>query len=349
MRVLENLDSDEAYAADYDAAAARDLPYLTLLASILFVAFGIVDAVQHPHHATAFRLLSAFIPAATLGLLAYFGRNRLPARFAPWAVVGGGLIALAAPLTTVIVTRHTIDLGYAMLIIAATGAVVYRQRCFTVHALLAMGMYLAVALSAQVTRDTTGDWIAGGAMALGLGAALFTARRFSVREMADANEQLAYLAGHDALTELLNRHALETSGPGLIALARRERRDVFAVFVDIDGLSAINNQHGHGAGDAVIRAVGRALIGTVRAADVVARWGGDEIVIVGIGVGPDAARLEESVRTRAVAEAQVPGWTGQVSVGSVTMRSDETDLEALVLTADAAMYERRGIRRDGAA
>ena len=266
MRRIKSTDFGETYAAEYDAAASRDLPYLALLASILFLAFGIVDALTHPGDATTFRLVSSLLPAAALGALAYVARYGLRTRFAPWGVVVGGLLALTSPLSTVVVTRHTIDLGYAMLIIAATGAVLYRQRAFWTYAAIALSTYLTVALTAQVTRDTTGDWIAGGVMAIGLGAALFTARRFSVREMAAANEQLAYLAGHDPLTGLLNRHALETSGPGLIALARRERRDVFAVFVDVDALSTINNEHGHGAGDAVIQAVGAALLATVRAA-----------------------------------------------------------------------------------
>lgn len=349
MQVLEGTDFGESYAAEYDAAASRDLPYLALLASILFLAFGIVDALTHPGDATTFRLASSLLPAVALGALAYVARYRLRTRFAPWGVVVGGLLALASPLSTVVVTRHTIDLGYAMLIIAATGAVLYRQRAFWTYAAIALSAYLTVALTAQVTRDTTGDWIAGGLMAIGLGAALFTARRFTVREVADANERLAYLAGHDPLTGLLNRHALETSGPGLIALARRERRDVFAVFVDVDALSTINNEHGHGAGDAVIQAVGAALLATVRAADIVARWGGDEMVIVGIGDGPEAERVEAAVRAHALDRADVPGWDGQVSVGTAALRSDAADLDALILAADAAMYERRGIRRDGAA
>jgi diguanylate cyclase (GGDEF)-like protein len=349
MRVLESTDFGEAYAAEYDAAASRDLPSIALLGSILFLAFAIADVATHPGDHTQVRVLSSVLPAAALGLLAYVARSHLAPRHAPWGVVVGGLVAISGPLITTEATRHTIDLAYAMLIMAAAGAVVYRQRAFWLFTVIAAPAYLATAFASPVSRDTRGDWIAAGAMAIGLGAALFTARRFTVREVADANERLAYLAGHDPLTGLLNRHALETSGPGLIALARRERRDVFAVFVDVDALSTINNAHGHGAGDAVIRAVGAALLATVRAADIVARWGGDEMVIVGIGDGPEAERVEAAVRAHALERTEVPGWDGQVSVGIAALRSDAADLDALILAADAAMYERRGSRRDGAA
>lgn len=349
MALRAHTDFGESYAAEYDAAARRDLPYIAAIGSGLYALFAIVDAAGHLGDHTAARLITSLGPAAVLALLAYLAPARLPARLAPWAVVCGGLVAAAGPLATVVITDHAIDLTYAMLIIATTGAVVYRTVPFYAFMTTATTAYLVVAGGAPMTRDTFGDWVAAGIMAAGLGAALFTARRFSVREMADANARVAYLAGHDALTGLVNRHALETSGPHVIALARRERREVFAVFVDIDHLSLINNTHGHGAGDAAIRAVSTALVETVREADLIARWGGDELVIVGIGDGPDPARVEAAVRARAGSDAAVPGWDGQVSVGTAVRRSDTTDLEALILAADASMYERRGIRRDGVA
>ena len=170
-----------------------------------------------------------------------------------------------------------------------------------------------------------------------------------MREFAEAKAELRHAAGHDALTGLVNRHGLQTAGPTLMALARRDGRNVFAAFVDIDRLSEINNQYGHGAGDEVITTVAHALLNSVRDADIVSRWGGDEIVLVGIGDGPDAHRIEDAVRDFALRTSAIPGWDGQVSVGVTTIASTDTSFESLILTADAEMYERRGRRRSGAA
>ncbi|MFM7061041.1 MAG: GGDEF domain-containing protein [Actinomycetes bacterium] len=349
MALRDHTDFREAYATAYDDAAKHDLPYVAGIGAILFALFAAYDVATHVGDHTAVRLISSLGPATVLAGIAIWTRRVLPAHLAPWVVVVGALAAVAGPLATVVFTDHASDLGYAMVIIGATGAVVYRERPFYLFMTIALVAYVLVAMGAPVSRDTLGDWVATGLMATGMGSALFTVRRFSVRQMAHANEQLVFLAGHDALTGLVNRHGLETAGPTVLALARREGRTVFAAFVDIDRLSEINNEYGHGAGDEVIRTVADALREVVRDADVVSRWGGDEIVLVGIGDGPDARRIEEAVRDFAVRNSAVPGWDGQVSVGVVALPSVDTSFEGLILTADAEMYERRGRRRSGVA
>ena len=349
MALRDHTDFGEEYAAAYDAAAKRDLAFIGAFGAVLFVLFAAVDALTHPGDQTAARLVTSLVPAAIIGVLALWSRRGLSAGLAPWMVLVGGLVALLGPLATVVFTDHASDLGYAMLILATTGAVVYRQRPLWTFVTFGLAAYIVAATRAPVSQDTLGDWIAAGLMATGLGIALFTARRASVRQIVAASERLAYMAGHDALTGLVNRHGLETAGPTVLALARRDGRTVFAAFVDIDRLSEINNEHGHGAGDEVIRSVADALRNCVREADVVSRWGGDEIVLVGIGDGPDAHRIEEAVRDHALPHAAVPDWDGQVSVGVVALPSVNASFEALILTADAAMYERRGRRRSGAA
>jgi len=349
VALRDHTDFRETYGAAYDAAAKRDLPFISIITAVLFVVFAVIDVLTHPGDHTVVRLMTSFVPAIALSGLAYWARHGLPTRLAPSMVAIGGIVAVSGPLATVGLTDHASDIGYAMLIIAATGAVVYRQRPFWIFAGVALSLYVVAALNAPVSQDTFGDWLAAGLMAVGLGVALFTSRRHSVRVMTDANERLAHLAGHDALTGLVNRHGLETAGQTVLALARREGRTVFAAFVDIDRLSEINNEYGHGAGDEVIRTVADALHDTVREADVVARWGGDEIVLVGIGEGPDAHRIEEAVRDHAVRTTAVPGWDGQVSVGVTSLPSTATTFEALILAADAEMYDRRGRRRSGAA
>lgn len=339
----------EEYAAAYDAAAKRDLAFIGACGAVLFGLSAATDMLTHPGDHTAARLVTALVPAAVLGGLALWSRRGLSAGLAPWMVLVGGLVAVLGPLGTAVVTDHASNLAYAMLVIATTGAVVYRQRPLWTFITFGLAAYIVTATRAPVSQGTLNDWIAAGLMATGLGIALFTARRASVRQIAAATERLAYMAGHDALTGLVNRHGLETAGPTVLALACRDGRTVFGAFVDIDRLGEINNECGHGAGDEVIRSVANALRDCVREADVVSRWGGDEIVLVGIGDGPDAHRIEEAVRDHALRHTAVPGWDGQVSVGVVALPSVDTSFESLILTADAAMYERRGRRRSGAA
>lgn len=333
----------------YDEAAARDLPWITAIGAGLFVLFAIVDVLTHLDNDPVFRFLSAFLPAVAFAAIAAIARRRLiPERWAPWSIAGAGLLALAGPLVTVAWSRHTIDLAFCMLIVVAVGASAYRYVPFLITGGVTAVIYIALAFEVA-SFDSATDWTAAYAMAFGLGAVLLTTRRRSVRDFAEAKAELRHAAGHDALTGLVNRHGLQTAGPTLMALARRDGRNVFAAFVDIDRLSEINNEYGHGAGDEVITTVSHALVNCVREADIVSRWGGDEIVLVGIGDGPDAHRIEDAVRDFAVRTSAVPGWDGQVSVGVTTVASTATSFEALILTADAAMYDRRGRRRSGAA
>ena len=333
----------------YDEAAAHDLPRITSIGAGLFVLFAIVDVLTHPNDDPLFRFLSAFLPGVAFACIALVERRRaIPNPWAPWCIAAAGLLALAGPLVTVERSRHTIDLAFCMLIIVAVGACAYRYIPFIITAAITGVVYVLLSFLVA-SNDSATDWTMAYVIAVGLGAVLLATRRRSVREFAEAKAELSHAAGHDALTGLVNRHGLQTAGPTLMALARRDGRNVFAAFIDIDRLSEINNQYGHGAGDEVITTVAGALVHSVREADIVSRWGGDEIVLVGIGDGPDAHRIEDAVRDFALRNSAVPGWDGQVSVGVTTVASTATTFETLILTADAAMYDRRGRRRSGAA
>ena len=86
---------------------------------------------------------------------------------------------------------------------------------------------------------------------------------------------------------------------------------IFAIFVDIDGLKLANDRHGHAFGDEVIEVAGHAVLASVRGGDLVARYGGDEIVVVGIGQHPDpeafSRRLDEHVTASGIDRARWPG------------------------------------------
>lgn len=96
----------------------------------------------------------------------------------------------------------------------------------------------------------------------------------------DAQEQAAHAATHDVLTGLPNRALLYDRLNHAVAATARNGQGVAVVFLDLDGFKAVNDTHGHHAGDELLRQVATRLAGAVRKGDTLARWGGDEFVVV---------------------------------------------------------------------
>jgi diguanylate cyclase (GGDEF)-like protein/PAS domain S-box-containing protein len=173
-------------------------------------------------------------------------------------------------------------------------------------------------------------------------------------EITDRKHLLANLdrmAYHDALTGIANRALLvERITQGL--RAAEHRGDSLALlFIDLDSFKAVNDRWGHEAGDAVLVAVAQRLQSVVRQADTVARFGGDEFVIV-LGETCDAAALTAVMEKVTAAIAEPIIWKGTVlrlgaSVGLACYPEDGLDAQSLLQRADESMYlekARRGSR-----
>jgi diguanylate cyclase (GGDEF)-like protein len=134
--------------------------------------------------------------------------------------------------------------------------------------------------------------------------------------------------------------------------ARRDGLRVAAMVLDLDHFKRLNDAHGHAAGDAVLRSVASALSTSVRPADVLARTGGEELVVLGLVSDPDeAAHLAERLRTAVAESRSEAGHAVTASIGIALTRpgdgEDATDgLWRLVDRADAAMYEAKQQGRD---
>jgi diguanylate cyclase (GGDEF)-like protein/PAS domain S-box-containing protein len=172
-------------------------------------------------------------------------------------------------------------------------------------------------------------------------------------------EELLQRACTDALTGLPNR-------PGLLdrlrtALRRLQDRQgsVAVLFADTDDLKLINDSMGHAAGDAVIAAVGARIVGALRQGDIVARFGGDEFVVLCEQCDPDEAeRIAERVRASLTEPVQLPDRTVTVtaSIGiavatEVPKGEDGVDVRAddLLAAADTAMYQAKVAGKDRSA
>ena len=134
-------------------------------------------------------------------------------------------------------------------------------------------------------------------------------------------------------------------------LRRKERfgfRNLSIIFFDIDHFKQVNDQHGHDAGDMVLKKVAEVINSSVRTGDTVARWGGEEIIVSLLGASErDAAAKAEEVR-QAVEDLEfpeVPGLEVTISAG-VTSSEHSMDLEELTKHADLALYRAKETGRN---
>jgi diguanylate cyclase (GGDEF)-like protein len=172
---------------------------------------------------------------------------------------------------------------------------------------------------------------------------------YMVKERADEANRV--LAVQDPLTGALNRRALLDAMDRDLSRAVRSRQALALLMVDIDHFKHINDQHGHLAGDRVLKHVVQVLGQRVRSQDLVARFGGEEFVVL----APDtsavgAVQLAESLRAAML--AQPARWADQVlpitvSVGVVSLTpGNTTSWQELVELADRALYEAKRLGRD---
>ncbi len=163
-----------------------------------------------------------------------------------------------------------------------------------------------------------------------------------------AMEQLVHDARHDSLTGLPNRMAiLERLDDALVGAEPGAQCAV--LFVDLDGLKALNDVLGHDRADEVLREVGGRLAAAVRADDFVGRFGGDEFVIVAEGDSNEHA-AELGARVLETVSRPIDGIRSTVvtaSVGIAMIRGSSTDAREAIREADAAMYAAKRAGRDG--
>jgi diguanylate cyclase (GGDEF)-like protein len=170
-------------------------------------------------------------------------------------------------------------------------------------------------------------------------------------QLVAAREALRAQATHDPLTGLWNRGAILDILERELARTRREPTPLTVLMADVDHFKAINDTHGHAAGDAVLRDIAGRMTSALRPYDSIGRFGGEEFLLVLPGCTPaDAAALAERIRSR-VAEAPIGLPEGAVSVTlslGLAITSDDTPLtrEALIRASDRALYEAKEAGRN---
>lgn len=187
-----------------------------------------------------------------------------------------------------------------------------------------------------------------------------TERKKEAEALEDARRQLHHIAFHDSLTSLPNRAAFQESLDEALVRCSEGGCAVAVLFIDVDNFKLINDSFGHSAGDELLCAIAGRLQRATRVADVVARQGGDEFLVLLADMGPKgepsnpdhARKAAEVVATKIRKTLRTPFVASGVeifvsaSIGVSLYPDDALDSETLFKHADAAMYRAKDAGRD---
>ncbi|HGY5243928.1 TPA: GGDEF domain-containing protein [Aeromonas salmonicida subsp. pectinolytica] len=176
-----------------------------------------------------------------------------------------------------------------------------------------------------------------------------------LQQLQQANNELSRQALSDPLTGLPNRRSLMLELHRLFSLLKRTGHPLLISFIDLDGFKAINDTHGHDAGDLLLQTMAQQLAGALRSGDLLARVGGDEFVAVGMGPlsGEETVeaavhcfqrRLFEQSQVQLPLASQVLDYPG-ASVGVVAVDPASISIDDALRQADACMYAVKRQRR----
>lgn len=334
----------ELSAAEYRAfalrIAQRDTPRTLTWVGNLLVVFALVTMAVPPPTPPAEFISVVASGAFMVALGQALARPGVRPGATPWAFCGAITIVLACLLRIYVEDDDPSNLAYVLI-----GVTAYAPLSFAWRPFLASGaVVFALTHAAMATehQQGRGDWLLAFAAAFVVGGVLLALRLHLLDELADAEAEIARRATTDPLTGVLSRQGLAARVADVWGRAHRSGAPVSVWFLDVRGLKRANDEHGHEFGDAVLVDTARALRASVRTEDAVARWGGDEFVVLGVGADGTA----ETLRERIVAHLAVEGttrrdwWSGDVTVGMATA-SPETAFPGLLERADEDMYRRR--------
>jgi diguanylate cyclase (GGDEF)-like protein len=161
-------------------------------------------------------------------------------------------------------------------------------------------------------------------------------------------KELEASAETDALTGVFNRRGFDRELKRSLAYVKRYWTRAALMYVDLDGFKPVNDQHGHAAGDAILKAVAATLTGSLRASDTVARLGGDEFGLILWNLAEVDAAAKARALEIAVTGAKIEWQGATLSVGAsigFAMLSASDELADVLKKADAAMYARKAARK----
>jgi diguanylate cyclase (GGDEF)-like protein len=162
-------------------------------------------------------------------------------------------------------------------------------------------------------------------------------------------EEIRNLSLTDELTGLYNRRGFTLLAEHEVKLARREKRNMLLVFADVDGLKTINDMYGHAQGDLALQEVSALLKNSLREADIIARYGGDEFVALAVDAALESAdilskRIQKALEAHNQETDRPYGLA--LSTGMVCYDPETAcTLSEMIAQADAQMYAQKQARK----
>jgi diguanylate cyclase len=304
------------------------------------------------------------------GVLLFLGRQwgrRTAPDAGPRLVTWFGLPLILGVGITIAVLDQLITPAITPFLVAAAAAglvVIVQPRVSLVVYPLAIAVFAFLLIPVQSDPATLLSNQVNGVTAGGIGLALALLRwsgelrdhrlqeRIAEQQrlLEERNEELSHLADHDTLTGLLNRRAFELLFAQELASARRNGTPASLLLFDLDRFKAINDRHGHPAGDRLLVELAERIRARLRAQDVFARWGGEEFLILLVRTSlDDAAQVAEELRLTVADEPFDLGEPAHVtiSIGVAGVDPDRPDaLEDVYRRVDKAMYAAKDAGRD---
>ena len=168
-------------------------------------------------------------------------------------------------------------------------------------------------------------------------------------ELQHANQELERQASSDPLTGLLNRRGFDARLATAVALAQRSGRALSVITIDVDHFKRVNDTYGHEVGDNVLRTLALQLKNRLRASDAVARFGGEEFIVLLPDTAPETAlQMAEQLLVVVASLASDDTGTVTISAGVSALRPDDENENAMLRRSDAALYAAKTAGRNRA-
>ncbi|TSE38064.1 putative diguanylate cyclase YdaM [Tepidimonas fonticaldi] len=353
-----------------DSAVRRNLQVLSLAAWVLvalnavhIAVFGLLTFDEPVRDGWARQIATAHGAMAVVMALTGWLARRLHAR--PVLPIVGRILPLAVSAVVLAwaivltVMDQAVSSSVNPYVNAAVGvAIVLLLRPSTMVGLMGMAWVALAWVLGGTTDDpavlATNRMNAASATALAILVSILFWRHYArtellQRALAESNRQLEAqraeleaLATRDPLTGLLNRREFVRQAEHELARARRLGAPLTLIMLDLDHFKAINDRHGHAVGDEVLRQTARYMAGSTRQTDRVARFGGEEFVLLLPDTSAEQAwhladKLREGLARVCIPTLGVP-VTASLGVASV-LGTESVTLEAVLHRADQAMYE----------